>query len=219
MVTQYQFEQLITRLEDAIKFYKTTPYRYNENRLYLSNGKILDFMFQKHYIPHLLGINIGNLKTSKVLLSDKPLEMTEELIQRYTAIYQKMQRGELKYDDIFSPYIEKKLTVFTNVLKLNFSDIVCACHHVPGRAYVAGKMEGYGCEYYIMLDDGKKSPYFLGLKKEKGITDYCPSSILYDLSSDSQIPKMLTNQQIMLVNCLEYLNSGKTEIFNLSEKL
>ena len=36
MPSKYQFEQIITKLEEAVKLYKTTDYRYNENKIYLS---------------------------------------------------------------------------------------------------------------------------------------------------------------------------------------
>lgn len=71
MPSKYQFEQIITKLEEAVKLYKNTDYRYNENKIYLSNGQVLEFEFKPQNIPHLLGINIVNLRNSKILTATK----------------------------------------------------------------------------------------------------------------------------------------------------
>ena len=86
MPTKYEFEQTIVDLEEVVNCFKKSQRRFNNYKLYLSNGKVLEFTFNDKNIPHLLGINIGNLKTSKILSSDKPFEMLEELIDRYTEV-------------------------------------------------------------------------------------------------------------------------------------
>ena len=46
MISKYEFGQLIEKLEAAVALYKNTNYKYNENKLFLSNGKALEFKFK-----------------------------------------------------------------------------------------------------------------------------------------------------------------------------
>ena len=65
MPNKYEFEQIIVSLEEAINCFKKSQRRFNEYKIYLSNGKVLEFTFDDKNIPHLLGINIGNLKNKQ----------------------------------------------------------------------------------------------------------------------------------------------------------
>ena len=222
MPSKYQFEQIITKLEEAVNFYKKTPYRYNEYKLYLSDGQVLEFMFNSQNIPHLLGINIGNLKNSKILTATKPLEMLEELICRYTAIYQKFVRGELSYVDIFSPYIMEKIESFETILKCDINDIFFVSEYSRPRAYLNGEKNNYGCQYYIAFDDGKREIAFLGLKKPDNEYFYCPSSIISavdEKTSDKILSNIISNQRIMLVNCVGKKNINAYSYLSNAAKL
>lgn len=209
MISQYEFGQLIIKLEEALNFYKKTNYRFNELKLYLSNGQILEFMFKPQNIPHLLGIDIINLKTSKVLTATKPLEMMEELIERYSAIYQKCVRGELKYDDIFSPYIYDKIEAFETILKCDVNDIYFVSEYSLPRSYVTGEKDNLGCQYYIAFSNDKNELVFLGLKRKDNEFFYSPSSILNANEIETReilLKKIVENQRIMLVNCVGIKN-------------
>ncbi len=222
MPTKYEFEQIIIKLEEAINFFKNSPYRFNEYKLYLSNNKTIEFTFKPQNIPHLLGINIGNLKTSKILSADKPFEMLEELITRSHAIYQKMTRGEINYSDIFSLFINEKLSFFKTVLKFNSFNILGVCHYVPARSYINGDPNNYGCEYYIIFDDGENYPCFLGLKKVQNSSYYAPSSIIanFDESFSYDVFKgIVSNQEVMLVNNIWRINTDEKFYTTNTEKL
>lgn len=222
MPTKYQFEQIIMKLEQIIAFFKESQYRFNEYKLYLSNGKAIEFTFKPQNIPHLLGINIGNLKTSKILSSNKPFEMLEEIIDRYTAIYQKMLRGEINYTDIFSPYIKEKLSFFESIFKFNAYNILGVCQYVPSRAYVSGERNNYGCDYYVIFDDGENYPYFLGLKEIKDGYYYAPSSIISSFDAENSythFSSITFNQQVMLVNNVLRVNTNDKQYITNAEKL
>lgn len=222
MPSKYEFEQIIIKLEEAVKLYKNAPYRYNENKIYLSNGQILEFMFKPQNVPHLLGINIGNLKNSKILIATKPLDMLEELILRYTAIYQKFVRGELSYYDIFSPYVKEKIDSFETILKCDINDIYFVSKYSLSRAYLNGERNNYGCQYYIAFNDGKSNISLLGLKKSEGEYFYSTSSIIS--SQDEQITNkilrdLIENQQIMMVNCVGKKNINSYNYLKNADKL
>lgn len=222
MPSKYQFEQIITKLEEAVKLYKNTDYRYNENKIYLSNGQVLEFEFKPQNIPHLLGINIVNLRNSKILNATKPLDMLEELIDRYTAIYQKFVRGEIAYFDIFSPYIKEKIDSFETILKCSINDIYFVSEYSLPRAYLNGERNNYGCQYYIAFDDGKREISFLGLKKDEDEYYYSPSSIISssdEKTSDKLLSDLISNQRIMLVNCVGRKNVDSYAYLTNADKL
>lgn len=222
MPSKYEFEQIIVKLEEAVKLYKKSDYRYNENKLYLSNGQILEFMFKPENIPHLLGINISALRNSKILSSNKPLDMLEELIQRYTAIYQKFVRGELIYSDVVSPYIKEKIESFETVLKCDINDIYFVSEYSLPRAYLNGERNNYGCQYYIAFEDGKSEIIFLGLKKPDDQYYYSPSSIISpsdEKSSDKLLADLISNQRVMIVNCVGRKNIGIFNYLKNADKL
>lgn len=222
MPSKYEFEQIITKLDEAVKLYKTTGYRYNQNKIYLSNGQVLEFSFKPQNIPHLLGIDIGVLKNSKILNSTKPLDMLEELINRYTAIYQKFVRGELAYSDVFSPYIKEKIDSFATILKCGVNDIYFVSEYSLPRAYLNGERNNFGCQYYIAFDDGKRGISFLGLKKFERGYFYSPSSII-GFSNEKQtmelLSSLISNQCIMLVRCVYRKNTGAYIYLTNADKL
>lgn len=222
MPSRYEFEQIISKLEEIVKLYKTSDYRYNENNLYLSNGQVLEFMFKPEYIPHLLGINVGVLKNSKVLFANRPLDMLEELIERYTAIYQKFVRGELYYSDIFSPYIKEKIDSFETVLKCSLNDIYFVSEYSLPRAYINGERNNYGCQYYVAFEDGKRDIIFLGLKKSENEYFYSPASIISpsdEKISDKILADLIENQRVMIVNCVGKKNIGFFDYLKNADKL
>lgn len=222
MPNKYEFEQIIVSLEEAINCFKKSQRRFNEYKIYLSNGKVLEFTFDDKNIPHLLGINIGNLKTSKILSSDKPFEMLEELIERYTAIYQKMKRGEIQYKDIFSPYIKEKAHFFKLIFNFHTSNILGVCRYSPIYSYLNGDTNTYGCSYYIIFDDDENFPYFLGLKEDRINAYYAPSSIIGNFdeaSANDNLKNIISNQQIMLVNNVFRTNTGEKYYVTNAEKL
>lgn len=222
MPTKYAFEQIIMKLEEIVKLYKNSPFRFNKYKLYLSNGKVIEFSFKPQNIAHLLGINITSLKASRILLSNTAFEMIEELIDRYTAIYQKMANGEACYKDIFSPFIKEKLAFFEKVFRFNSHDILGICHYVPARSYINGEPNNYGCEYYIIFDDGDNYPYFLGLKKDQNSRFYVPSSLISSFEEEKSYKlfgEITANQEVMLVNNVLRTNTGDKFYITNAEKL
>ena len=97
MPTQMQFNDIIQKLEHAYNFYFDTPYRFNEYEIYLSNGEKLQFNFPTSRMPHLLGIQLGNIQDSRILSSVRSEDVWREVIDRSTYIYQKCLKGEASY--------------------------------------------------------------------------------------------------------------------------
>lgn len=208
MLSKYEFGQLIEKLEHAVNLYKTSNYRFNENKIFLSNGQVLEFMFKPQNIPHLLGIDIVALRNANFLRATKPLDMLEELIERYNVLYKKIEDKNISYYSVFSPYIEDKIVSFETVLKCDIQDIIFASEYSLPRAYLNGERNNYGCQYYIAFKGEQNNLIFLGLKKQNDEYYYSPSSIIYtdETSKDNILRTLVGNQRIMLINCVERKN-------------
>ena len=221
MISKYEFGQLIEKLEKAVKFYKETNYKFNENKIYLSNGKTLEFMFKPQNIPHLLGIDVAYLRKINLLKANKPFDMLEELIERYDIIYKKIESGQIYYYNIFSPYIEKKISSFVTVLKCNIENTFFVSEYVLHRTYLNGQQNNYGCQYYIAFKE-KSKLIFLGLKKQDDDYYYSPSSIIcaFDVATKENILEaLIKNQRIMLINCINIKNIGISNYLKNNKKL
>ena len=205
---QYEFQTIIERLDNAIKYYKKVHRYSTKYRLFLTDGNKLDFGFNDENIAHLLGINIPNLVNSKILDSQYSFDLLEELIDRYTKVYNDIKNGKIRYNDIFSEYIEEKLDAFESICYLNFNSIKFVVHFLPSRAYISGTKSVYGCEYYLAIDNGNGKLVFLGLKGAKNYNNniiYAPSSILgYSDENDykDMLQNLLSDQVICLTNAM-----------------
>lgn len=221
MISKYEFGQLIEKLENAVNLYKTTNYRFNENKIFLSNNHTLEFIFKPQNIPHLLGIDIVALRNTNFIKSIKPLDMLEELIERYDGFYKKIEDGEISYYSVFSPYIEGKIESFETVLKCNIQDIFFASEYSLPRAYLNGEKNNYGCQYYIAFKGKDDKLIFLGLKKPESDYYYSPASIICatETSRDDLLRTLIENQRIMLVNCINRKNIDTFNYLKNSDKL
>lgn len=215
--TQIQFNDIIEQLADAVEFYSKTPYRYNQIRLNLSNGKVLDFEFHKSKIAHLLGINIQGFRTYKILSSTDAYGILEELIERSSYVYQRILNGEVNYFDLFSKYMPDKIQSFKHILQLPFYDIEFACEYSANNAYLTGKTLSYPCEYYLALK-ANGIYEFLGLKYDEKACSYVPTSTLVSSVEPSILQDMISNQRIMMVSGYSLLNIDRRKFLILSEK-
>lgn len=220
--TKYQFNEMIERLNKAVEFYKNTRYKFNEIKMFLSSGKKIEFSFRKDNIPHLLGINTFNLKNRGILEASKSFDMLEEVINRSNYIYEKIEKGEINFFEIFSEYIEEKIDSFETILKFDLRDIHFACEYVKLRACINGEADNYMCDYYIALKNENDQYVFLGLKKYEDSKYYGPSSVLACFikeKSETILKNLISNQMITLVNYVEFTNNGFNRYLRVPDKL
>lgn len=220
--TKHQYDEMIERLNKMVEMYETTDFKYNEIKAFLSNGQRLEFSFKKQHIPHLLGINIGILKNSKILNATSPFEMLKELIERSGYVYNKIIKGEIRFFDIFSDYIEEKIEAFPTILKFNLKDIHFACEYVKARAYINGEANNYGCPYYIALKNEDEQYVILGLNKDDDVRYYAPSSIITCFSkeeTEKTLETLIGNQMITIVNAVKFHNNGFSYHLKIQDKL
>ena len=222
MPSKFEYDDLIEKLSNCVKFYKNNDYKYSVLKCYLSNGTIITFDFKKQHIPHLLGINIASLKSRKILSNTAPFEMLEELIERSSYIYTKCKNGELNFFDIFSNYMEEKMDSFEQILRFNIKDICFVSEYDKKRAYTNGEPNNYGCNYYICFKNDEDNYAFLGLKKDEFTSKYSPSSILAfkeESTCEKELTELIGNQNVTILNQIKNLNNYYDTYAGNEEKL
>lgn len=222
MPTQMQFNDIIQKLEHAYNFYFDTPYRFNEYEIYLSNGEKLQFNFPTSRMPHLLGIQLGNIQDSRILSSVRSEDVWREVIDRSTYIYQKCLKGEASYYSLFSNFMEEKLEYFEKVLKMDFDRIQFVCQYDKALSYLLGDGKQYGCDYYICFQDDQQQYYFLGIIYDEKIGRLMPASLLSSSEKrDDQelLYEIIHNQRILLCNSVCKKNINSMRRIPLNEKV
>ena len=100
--TKIKYYDLIEKLSAAVNAYKNCYFKDDEMKIYLSDGSVIDTIFSNKHVAHLLGINFTNLSRARILRGETSFELLEQLIEKSSSIYDKIERGEINFFDIFS---------------------------------------------------------------------------------------------------------------------
>lgn len=218
--SKYQYNEMIYKLESCLDYYEQSDYMNRHIKLYTASAEALSFSFFKKNIPHLLGVNIFNLRQIRCLSEDKPYEMLRELINKKDYIYKKIEKGEISFFTIFSPYVLEKIDSFVNVINFKPSSIKFLCRYDKSLTYTSGSDENYGCEYYIVLENEDGLYDFLGLKKEDKY--YAPSSIISNRTKESNeesLEKLVRKQVVTFPNNIKFSTSYMSNTYTPQEKV
>lgn len=220
MLEKEQYNELIRMIDKAINLYKNTPLKFNEYKLYLSNGETLEFKFEQHQIAHLLGVNPAVLKG--YISSTNSFESLEELVDNSSHIYHLIQMGIIDSGQLFSPFIKEKLDTFELLFSLCLKNISFVCKHDQAISCLNGVKHRYKGLYYIMIESEEKS-VFLGIRPdERNQNKLIPVTSIpigNDERGNEVFSHIISNQEIMLVNSLQLKNIDRKEFMSYSEKL
>lgn len=175
--SKIKYNDMIEQLDYMVKLYEKMYIGNNEYKVDLSNGKYISFAFMRRTIAHLLGVSVQELKEANLLKSTNTYDLLKELIERSIYIYNECDKGTINYENIFSVFINEKLSSFLNIMRFRFEDIDFACQYDPTKALQVGQPSSYHCDYYIALSNA--SDYdFLGLQYNDKINRFVSASIL-----------------------------------------
>lgn len=222
MPTQIKFYDIMGKLEEVLAFYEQTSYKYNQYQLYLANGTRLEFDFSKKRLAHLLGIKVGGFQTNKILQATNAENLLDEIAQRYSYVYQKCSKGEARYFDLFSEYMEEKLEYIKQVLPVPFDNIQFVVQYNRDNAYLNGVQLAHPCDYYLAFLNEMGEYIFLGLLYDEKCNRLVPASLLCpSQKKDNQqlLHDLIQNQTISLVTSKNLLNNGAHKNLPLNEKI
>jgi hypothetical protein len=193
-----RYDELIEKIKYRIKSYEIAL---SNNKYYigLANGDIINLTLPKNNIPHLLGINTDLLKTAGIIKKDmSPYDILKKLIN-YEITFNDMKKTytNININDLFSEYIDSKIKIFNDILKIRSDDIYCVIKYRSDRSYTTGE-EKENSDYFIIRKHEKKFSV-LGIIKNEGYNNYVPvTARLYNNYDELRefLNKVAKNQEI-----------------------
>lgn len=222
--TKIKYYDLMEKLNHAVSAYKNCYFKDDEMKIYLSDGNVIETIFSKKHVAHLLGINFTNLNRAKILRGETSFELLEQLIEKSGCIYDKIERGEINFFDIFSKYIDDKIDAFYTILNFRIKNIAFAVNYLKERSYCTGEANNLGCEYYLALKNEEGNYVFWGFKPSANgysYREYAPASILTANNKkkyDELLENLVKYQSITLVNNIAF-GYNKKQFITADDKL
>ena len=168
-----EFENIINQLKEKIKYYESTL-EPNKYYLGLANGDNINLTFPRNNIAHLLGVYTEKLRISNIVKSNiSSFEILKKLVDSDITYFTiKNTNSCFDISSLFSEYVESKIEIFSDILKVRIDDIYCIIKYRTDRTYTTGEdMEN--SDYFIIRKHDRKYSV-LGIAKNGPRNDYIP---------------------------------------------
>lgn len=170
ITSKAQYDAIIERLQVLIKYYEI-GLETNEYTLKLSNGDGIYLTFPRNQIAHLLGVKTELLK--KTNNQEESYKIIKKLINSDITYFDlKSTFGEENIGAIFSDYIDRKLEIFADLLKLRTYNMLFIVKYKTDRSYATGE-QTENSDYFIIRKHGLEYSA-LGICKGLGYDEYLP---------------------------------------------
>ena len=215
---KYQYDEIIEKLQECLKYYQSYYARDNKYTLYLANGERINFEYNDGNIPHLLGVDITYLSSTVGIRGKNSYEVLKKFLDDSYSIYNKL-KGDLSH--VFSKYIDIKLGSFQDlIVPLSPGEIYFACKYDSSRKYQSDDEISYNADYYIARKTLDKSILLLGLVKKDNYYYPQSSRLISEDLINKELKVLLTNQVVTFVNNIRienYQNGYNSELKNSLE--
>ena len=197
-INMNRYEEIIDKIKNCVKYYEIAL---EENKYYLglSNGDNIYLSCPRNNVAHLLGVHTDKLKSASIIKNNfASYDILKKLING-DLTYSNMKSTNYNFDisSLFSEYIDSKLEIFTNVLKVRTDDMYCIIKYRSDRSYTTGE-EKENSDYFIIRKYDKKYSV-LGIVKNDDNNNYVPvTSRLFDNYEDlcCFLNKVAKNQEV-----------------------
>ena len=212
-INSAKYNKIIEKIEECIGHYERMNFQYNKHVLYLANGDILNIKTLPNNVPHLLGVNLDYLRQANRFKQymDKYAELKCFVDEKYPFSKLVVEDKKLNYDLMFSNYIDEKLDIFVDNIKIRTDDMQYIVKYDREKTYQIEE-EADICDYYIIRKI-HGAYCLLGLiQSENGI--YVPvTSRKYDshFAFEDFMERMTKKQEITYPYFMKIRNSGNIE--------
>lgn len=213
-------ENLLGRMKECVYYYKKTFLDNKVFTLFLGNGEKVKYSINPVNLPHLLGLNLYNLKKYITFKSEDSIEIMYEVCERYYEVYKLIANGTLKQEEIFSRFAENKINNFKSNLKSDAKDMLeeteFVCSYSSQKSWeVTTKNQKY--DYIIVKKFDDKKVGLLCLVKN-GMKYYAMSNQVFDNTEEAKktLEELITNQEITLLTGVNVYNTYSDSNFNRS---
>lgn len=195
-ISLQDFENIVAALERNVGYYERTL-EANKYYMTLANGEYMNIVIPKSRIGHLLGINIDDLRASGIIRMDTSIyDVIKKLIESELT-YISLKNKNFAPEKLFSDYIEKKLEIFVDIVKIRTDDLECIIKYSSDRTYTTGDY-AMTSDYFLIRKHDSDIYSALGLIYDKNFKKYVPNtSRLFNSREElNQFLSTLKNQEV-----------------------
>ena len=215
-MTYERFNNIINNLKNCVLKYENANFFDNKVSLYLANGDTLKIRFPRNGVAHLLGVNIDCLKLSNSF--PKWMVNSYDFFNHFLDDSFKfgkliLSSKKLEVKDVFSSYIDNKISSFWENIHIRIDDLVCVIKYDSEKIYQSTNLIDVS-DYYIVR---KKDNYYyvlgLAMNEEKGGAYVPTTSRIYDDEEEFEkfMRRVAYKQELTYVN--NYIVSNDSQNF------
>lgn len=193
-----RYDEIMDKVKNKVKYYDLAL-RDNKYYLGLANGDSINLSFPEGHIPHLLGIHTDRLKSAGIAKNDMlAYDILMKLVNddlTYISIKNTYPNFDLR--SLFSDYIDAKLDIFGDILKVRMDDIYCVVKYNSERTYTTGEEKEIS-DYFIVRKH-EKGYSVLGIVRKDDLNNYVPvtSRMFYSYDELKEfLTKISKNQEV-----------------------
>lgn len=206
-----QYDEYVGKIKTLVNCYDEVL---SSNRYFfgLANGDNFNLSFPKNNIAHLLGVSVDKLKTIGLIKSNVSSYDALKKIANQDITYYGIRKFNLEPSEIFSDYLENKLEIFNDNIRVRTDDIYAIIKYSTDRSYTTSE-EKEICDYFIIRKN-EKGYMVLGIAKGDNLNgDYVPvTSRLFKTYlelKESFLNKVAKNQEVTYPATFRIDNASK----------
>ena len=195
-ISLQDFENIVDSIEKNVRYFEKSL-EANKYSMNLANGDYINIAIPKKCIGHLLGIKIDDLSVSGIIRKDTSIyEVIRKLIN-YEITYHSLKSKNFAPERLFSDYIEKKLEIFADIVKIRTDDLEYIIKYSADRTYTISDYAITG-DYFIIRKHESEIFSALGLIFDTDLKKYVPvTSRLFNSREElNQFLSTLKNQEV-----------------------
>lgn len=206
-LTKLELEDLLYNIKEIINYIEKSNFDKRRFKIYLTNGEDINFSVPKVCIPHLLGVNIPYLSSTKIFTNNNAFNLLKKIASNSDKIWKYYRQGIITFDQLFSPFVFKKVDNFRENIRININDVEFICKYNSEKSYINND-NFENCDYLIFKKLDNDKYVLLTLVRNAGYFTPMSSQIFddYESAKESLSPK-LKHQDITLMSCIKiYFN-------------
>ena len=209
-----ELETLFERISNIINYIESISLDNNETKLILANGDGINVKIPKNKVAHLLGINTSYLSGLGIFKSESSWSLLKELVSNPYRINKLRSERLISYSELFSDYIEDKVNIFADNMRINLNETDFVCKYDAERSYTTTtKNQKYD---YIIVRKNKEGLYYvLCLVKENDYYVPMSSQCFDEIGIDEFLNDHIRNQEITILRQINITNFYK----NFSQRI
>ena len=197
---RFELDELFDKIRKILQYVEENHLTDKNYTFFLANGETLKYKLTQDSIPHLLGIQTTYLVSSGIYSKKGSYSLLEEMLEDAYRIHNLALEGKIKYDQLFSEHIFKKLDCFKDNINIDIHEIDIVSKYIANRTYtVSETTEKF--DYVITKNYPDNKIGLLCLVNNNGVLVPMSSQILEtEKEKEDSLKNILLNQEITYIN-------------------